>query len=270
MEAVLMKRRGGVGYITLNRPEKHNSMNHQMVAEIVEALRIYDADEDVKVIVLKGAGKSFCAGYDMSPDKKPFTTFPEWRKEGVDSNKMDYGIWDNKKPVIAQVHGYCLAGGCDLMLCCDFTIAADNTIFSEPELEFSTHPSFLILPYIVPIKEAKYLLFTGERIGVEEGRRLGMVQKVFSLETLEEETFAIANKIAKLSSPAMDLLKKNINKAAELAGMRQMMYWSEESFVASKMQLSDVAKKFFAMAESEGMQAAIKWRTKYFADGASV
>lgn len=266
MNYVLMEKKDGVGYISLNRPEKHNAMNHGMVAEIVEALSLYDKDEEVSCIVLRGEGKSFCSGYDMSPDKKPFTTYDEWRKEAVDSNAMDWGIWDNRKMVIASVKGYCLAGGCDLMLCCDMTISADNAVFSEPELEFSTHPSFLILPYIVPLKVAKYMLVTGERFNAEEAKDLGMVNKIVTLDDLDKETHLLAKKVAKLYSPAMQYLKRSINMTREIAGLRNMIDVSEEYFTASKMQLSPLAKKFFEIAEKDGMKAAIEWRTAYFAE----
>ena len=265
MDTIVMERRGRVGYITLNRPEKHNAMNHEMVAEITEALSLYDKDDEVAVIVLRGAGKSFCGGYDLSPDKKPYTTIPEWRKEGVDSNLMDLAIWDNRKVVIASVQGFCLAGGSDLMLSCDITIAAENAVFSEPELEFSTHPSFLILPYIVSLKDAKYMLFTGERFNAEEAKQMGMVNKVVPTEGLEAETIALANKVARMAGPAMEMLKKSLNKTAEFAGMRNMIYLSQESFASSKVQPTEVTRRFFELAEKESMQAAIRWRTAYFA-----
>lgn len=267
MNEILKERKGSVGYITLNRPEKHNAMNHELVSALIEAMANYDRDEQVHVIVIRGAGKSFCGGYDLSPDQKPYTTIPQWREEGMMANRMDLSIWDSRKVVIASVQGFCLAGGCDLMLSCDLTVAADNAVFSEPELEFSTHPSFLLLPYIVPLKEAKYMLFSGERFGAGDAKRLGMVNKVVPAEELEAETERLANKVAGMYGPAMELVKRSLNKKAELAGMRELIYMSQESFSSSKVQPTEATARFFEIAKKEGMQAAIRWRTAFFASG---
>lgn len=266
METVLMEVKNRVGVITLNGPEKLNAFNHKMVAELTQAFKEMDADERVHVILLKAAGRCFGAGYDVSPDAKPFTTIKEWRKEGVDSNAMMYAAWDNKKPVIAQVHSYCFGGACDLVMACDLAICSDDAIFSVPEIQFNTHPSFLIMPYTVMMKNAKMMLMTGDRFSAEEAKEFGIVNKVVPKDSLEEEVEMLAAKLVKVPTPAMESCKKSINQTYEMAGMRNAIFMSEEAFAAVKVQQTPESKKFFEIAETEGMKAAFKWRDEYFED----
>jgi len=263
---VLLEKKGRVGYIVLNRPEKHNSMNQEVIEGVKEAIKKHNEDDSVKVIVLRGNGKSFGAGYDLSPGVWPFTTIEGWRKSGENANAMGVGIWESRKIVIASVHGYCLAGAFDLTLCCDITIAADNAVFQQPDLEFGSHPAFLIMPYIVPIKDAKYMFFTGEKIDAVEAKRMHIINKIVPADKLEEETYKLANRISRIASPSMEMMKMSINKSVELAGFRNLLYISSNSFASGKMQLTEQSKHFFEISEKEGMRAAIKWREKMFVD----
>lgn len=266
METILVEVKSRIGYITLNRPDKLNAFNHKLVAELTEAFHQLDQDEEVNVIVLKAAGRCFGSGYDISPAAKPFTTIKEWRKEGVDSNQMMYGAWDSKKPVIAQVQSYCFGGACDLVMSCDLAICSDDALFSVPEIQFNTHPSMLIMPYTMLMKNAKMLLMTGDRIDAEEARSIGLVNKVVPREDLEAEVEALAKKLVKIPTPALQGCKKSINQIYEMAGMRNAIYMSEEAFAAVKVQQTPESKKFFEIADKDGMKAAFNWRDAYYAD----
>ncbi len=267
-ENVLMEKQEGVGYITLNRPEKRNALDAETVEGVVRALRAFEEDDEVKVMVLRGNGPAFCAGYDLAaPALAKLEGIEPWRKECTGNHRMAMGIWDSRKPVIASVHGFAMAGGCDITLTCDITIAAEGTVFGEPDLEFGTHPSFSVLPYLMPLKEAKYYYLTGEPFDAQEALRLNVVNKVVPAEELARETARIAKRIARMSCPAMGMLKKTLNKSAELAGFRTYVDISVEGFSAAKVLMTDVHKKFFGVIEEKGMKAAVAWRNRYYETG---
>jgi len=265
---VLLEKREGVGYITLDRPQKRNALDAETVEGVVEGITAFSQDDEVKVMVLRGNGPAFCAGYDLSaPALQKLDGIDDWRRECVSNHRMAMGIWDSPKPVIASVHGYAMAAGTDITLTCDITIAADNAIFGEPDLEFGTHPSFSVLPYVMPLKEAKYYYFTGDRFDAYEALRLNVVNKVVPFENLAEETDRVARRIARMACPAMYMLKKTLNKSAELAGFRNYIDFSVEGFAAAHELLTDAHKKFFSIIESDGMKAAINWRNRYYETG---
>lgn len=265
MNTLLLEIDKRVATITLNRPDKLNAFNHELVAELTQVLHELDENDEVNVIVLKGSGRCFGSGYDVTPSDKPYTTVAEWRKEAVDSNVMMYGAWDNRKPVIAQVHGYCFGGACDLVMSCDLAVCADNAVFSVPELQFGTHPSMLLMPYTMLMKHAKMVLMAGDRIGAEDAARIGLVNQVVPAEKLDEAVQELAAKLVKVPTPALQACKKTINKIYELAGMRSAMFMSEEAFAAVKVQHTPESDKFFEIADQDGMKAAFKWRDAYFA-----
>ena len=261
---IILLKKSGIGYITLNRPSKRNAIDANTVAEFVEGINIFSQDSEVKVVVLRGNGPAFCAGYDLSaPALQKLDGIDDWRRECVSNHRMAMGIWDSPKPVIASVHGYAMAAGTDITLTCDITIAADNAIFGEPDLEFGTHPSFSVLPYVMPLKEAKYYYFTGEQFDAYEALRLNVVNKVVPFENLAQETDRVAHRIARMACPAMYMLKRTLNKSAELAGFRNYIDFSVEGFASAHELLTDAHKKFFSIIESDGMKAAINWRNRY-------
>lgn len=270
MNTLLLNIDRRVATVTLNRPDKLNAFNHELVAELTKTLRELDQNDQVNVIVLKGAGRCFGSGYDVTPSDKSYTTVAEWRKEAVDSNVMMYGAWDNRKPVIAQVHGYCFGGACDLVMSCDLAICADNTEFSVPELQFGTHPSMLLMPYAMLMKHAKMVLMAGGRIGAGDAVRIGFVNQAVPAEKLDETVQELAAKLVKVPTPALQGCKATVNKIYELAGMRQSMYMSEEAFAAVKMQHTPETDRFFEIADRDGMKAAFKWRDAYFAGEAAL
>lgn len=265
MNTLLLNIERRIATITLNRPEKLNSFNHKLVSELTQALHELDKNKDVHVIIIKGAGRCFGSGYDITPSDKPYTTVEEWRKEAVDSNVMMYGVWDNCKPVIAQVHGYCFGGACDLLMCCDLAICSEDALFSVPEVQFNSHPSMLIMPYTMLMKQAKMVLMAGDRIGAEEARRIGLVNEVVPQNKLDETVRALAEKLVKYPTPSLQRCKKTINKIYELAGLRHAMYMSEEAFASVKMEHTPESDRFFEIAGEKGTKAAFKWRDAYFA-----
>ena len=200
---------GKIARIILNRPEKRNALNDVLLREIPEALYELDQDDEVRVIILSGAGSGFCAGADMM-----FLTESRGimasRKEKAGVGNMLATIGKIGKIVIAQVHGFALAGGFGLAVASDLTIVAENTVLGMPEIKRALFPMNIMSPICrsMPRKKAIELLFTGDNISPQDALEAGLVNRVVSLSDLEQASRELAEKIAKYS-PATIRLGKN-------------------------------------------------------------
>lgn len=264
-ETVIMEKRGKVGTIILNRPNKLNTLTDGILNDAYAAVTELGADEEIRVIIIKGAGRAFCAGYDLSPREKPFETVLDWRGHAEHGSRLMFSIWNCRKPVIAQIHGHCLGGGCDLAMVCDFTIAAEHTMIGEPEIQFNSAPPFGIMPYILGMKKTKELLLTGDRITATEAERIGLITRVVPDDQLEKEVQELANKLIKIPVPAMMLNKEAINRSYEMSGFTNSIHYGEGIFSTILMSETPEAARFFEISNKEGMAAAFKWRDAYFA-----
>ena len=203
-ETVLYECLKNIGYITLNRPEKHNALSSQLLDDIDAVFDYAEADNNAKVIVLKGAGKSFCSGFDLN--QSYYITPPE----GGWKYKNSYNILNNKifakyprilnfpKPTIAQVHGYCTDAGCYLQLLCDITVAAEDAVLGHPAQLWGGAQSLPLWQFYLGIKKARYLLMSGRRISGKEAAEMGLVSISVPREDLEAEVNKLAAEIAKI------------------------------------------------------------------------
>ena len=207
--------RGRVAIITLNRPKALNALSNEVVDELAEALRGFDADENVGAIVLTGSEKAFAAGADIG-------AMSGWSY--MDVYKADYlgGNWESlrriRKPVIAAVSGYALGGGCELAMLCDIIIAADTAKFGQPEIKLGVIPGFggtQRLPRAVSKAKAMDLVLTACMMDAEEAERAGLVSRVVPAEKLLEEAIDAATVIASMSLPSVIMAKECINQAYE-------------------------------------------------------
>ena len=167
---VLIEDIGPVRRLTMNRPEALNALSAGLIAALSSAFRDAGEDPGVRVIILRGAGRAFCAGYDLTEDASGgVLDARRWHEDLSHSTAAMLEILDNPKPVIAQVHSYCLAGGTDLMLACDLAVAADDAYFGYVDVRFGSGVVSMFLPWVVGVRKAKELLFTGEdRIPADE------------------------------------------------------------------------------------------------------
>ncbi|MGH2696968.1 MAG: enoyl-CoA hydratase/isomerase family protein, partial [Actinomycetota bacterium] len=167
MSALLEDDVGPVRRLTLNRPDVLNALSTELVDALSDALGRAANDEEVRVLVIRGAGRAFCAGYDLKEEAEQHAEHgvPDeagWREELTGSVERMLELFDHPKPVIAQVHGYCLGGGCDLMMMCDLAVASDDALFGEPEIRCGSGVVTMVMPWLIGARNATELLLTGE------------------------------------------------------------------------------------------------------------
>jgi enoyl-CoA hydratase len=212
--------------ITLNRPEKRNALNNAIRGEIYSALEQADANPDVRVSILRGAGKCFSAGYDLgsnNAEAQPFHTAGgdgNWARHVVEGH---FRVWDLQKPVIAQVHGYCLAGGSELAASCDLVYVADDAQIGYPPVRLMSPPDMQYHPWMVGMRQAMELMLTGDAISGVEAARIGFANRAYPADQLEKSVIEIAERIAKIPTDLQQLNKRSVHRAMEIMGMRAAM-----------------------------------------------
>ncbi|WP_031314136.1 short-chain-enoyl-CoA hydratase [Caldanaerobacter subterraneus] len=245
----------GIATITINRPKALNALNTETLEELENVLEVLQNDDEVKVIVITGAGeKAFVAGADIS-EMKDMSVF-EAKKFAELGQKVFRKIELMKKPVIAAVNGYALGGGCELALACDIRIASRNAKFGQPEVGLGIIPGFggtQRLPRIVGVSKAKELIYTGDMIDAEEALRIGLISKVVEQDKLLEEAYGIAKKIMSKGLVAVSLAKEAINKSLEVDIDSGMEY-----------EANAFAMCFGTQDQKEGMVAFLEKRAPKF------
>jgi len=207
--------------LTLNRPAKRNALSNALRGEIFAALEAADRDPEVRVIVLRGAGTCFSSGYDLtSLGPLPFHTAGgqgQWARHVVEGC---FRIWDLAKPVLAQVHGWCLAGGSELAFACDLVYVADDAQIGYPAVRTMSPPDNQYHAWIMGMRAAMELMLTGDSISGVEAVRLGYANRAFPLDRLEAETLAMAERIAKVDPELAQLNKRLVHRQMEAMGIR--------------------------------------------------
>ena len=203
-----------VGVITLNRPSALNALNRQLMLEVVEAATAFDADPEVRCIIIAGSHRAFAAGADIK-EMQPLE-YP-----GVYVDDL-FRLWDRlaevRTPLIAAVAGQALGGGCELAMICDILIAADNAKFGQPEIRLGVIPGIggsQRLTRAVGKAKAMDMCLTGRTIGAEEAERAGLVARIVPVDDLLTEAVATASKIAAFSGPVAMMVKESVNRAFE-------------------------------------------------------
>lgn len=249
-----------VATITLNRPEKMNAMSHQLRAELFHALKHSDLNKDINVIVIKGAGRCFTAGYDltgMGSDE------PDLGSQFVDTSGVThwaryvvqqwFQIWDLGKVVIGQLHGYALAGGSELASMCDLLVSTPDCQIGYPPMR-SMGVDMLWFPWNLPMRKAMELAVTGDSMTGEEAYRLGMVNYCVDQEDIDEFTAVFAERVALMNWQLATQYKRATKKAYEIQGIRTALD-GQALFAYHRVSESDfardMAKKFGSMPLKE-------------------
>lgn len=215
--------RPGIRRISLNRPDKRNALCNPLREELFNSLEEADADSEVKVIVLSGAGSCFCAGYDLSYNNREDMPYHSSKNDGFWPRHVVEGafkIWDLATPVIAQVHGYCLAGGTELAASCDLVYVANDAKIGYPVVRSMSPPDNQIFPWLMGMRHAMEMMLTGESIDGETAVKQGFANRSFDVKSLEEEVLKIAEKVAKVPSDLQAINKRAVHRQMEAMGMR--------------------------------------------------
>ena len=260
---------GRVGIVTLNRPEKLNAITPDLRRLLVERFHEADADSSTGVVVLRAEGRSFCAGYDIGPNPARAARRGNalaWHESLTEDVELEMTPWDMRKPVIASVQGHCLGGGCEMVMMCDVTIAADDALFGEPEIRFSNVGPALIMPFIVGLKRAREMLYLGDPIDAQTALSYGMVNRVVPRTELQTATMKFARRMALISSEALMATKLAINRGADAAGFRNAIRAGLDVLAPLYAARTEVGMKFDEIREKEGLGAALRWRAGQFAE----
>lgn len=213
----------GIRRLTMNRAEKRNALNNALRGAILDALIAADQDPEVKVTILRGAGPSFSAGYDLSANnavEQPYYTAAgagQWARHVVEGWMK---IWDLAKPVIAQVHGHCLAGGSELATCCDLVYVAEDANIGYPAVRLMSPPDNQFHPWLMGMRSAMEMMLTGDGISGTEAAAKGFANRAFPAEMLEAEVLKIAARVALIPTELNQINKRSVHRAMEAMGLR--------------------------------------------------
>ncbi len=209
--------------ITLNRPDKRNPLSNELRGEIFHALDLADRDPEIGCTVIRGAGPSFSAGYDLKSDTskdQPFYTaggIGNWPRHVVDGFLH---MWDLGKPVIAQVHGFCLAGGTELATACDLVYVAEDAQIGYPVVRSISPPDNQFYPWIVGLRRAMELMLTGDAMSGLEAVESGFANRAFPADELDSRVLEIAVRVAKVPSDVQQFNKRAVHRQMEIMGIR--------------------------------------------------
>ena len=253
---------GPIRRFTLNRPQALNALNGELLDALMSALDRAATEPSVRVVVLRGAGRAFSSGYDLNEDAEGGSMDSAgWHRVLKHDNERMLAILDHPKPVIASVHGYCLAGGTDLMLACDLAVASDDAYFGYVDVRFGSGVVSMFLPWVVGSRAAKELLFTGEdRLTAAEAHRIGLVNRVVPREGLDAATLTLAEEIAKNEPWVVQATKRSVNRVWEVAGFRAAMEANLEIDVMIESADLPAREEFRRITQEQGLKAAIAWR----------
>jgi len=234
---IIYEKKGRLVVITINRVEKLNAMGNTTAREIMDSLKDADMDDEVRAIIITGAGRAFSTGVDASEfvemAKEKFK-FYKGRKRTLEIYQLFKEVEETLKPTIAAVNGYALGGGFELALACDMIVASENAQFGFPEVTLAGIPGAggtQRLPRIIGNNRAKELIFTGKRITAQEGYQLGFVNKVVKPEELLNEATKLADTIANNAPISIILSKVAINKGTEMGMDYGLSYENDLSFL---------------------------------------
>ncbi len=252
--------------ITLNRPAKRNALSNLLRTELFAALEKADTDDSTRVIIIRGAGSCFSAGYDLTQntaEHQPYHTaggYGNWPRHVTDGCCR---IWDLAKPVIAQVHGYCLAGGTELASSCDLVYVAEDAQIGYPAVRSISPPDNQFYPWVIGMRRSMEMMLTGDSINGIEAVQYGFANRAFALDRLEEGVLEVAARVALIPPDIQQINKRAVHRQMEIMGIRAGIRAGTELQYLSM--LTDSARAFKA-ATKESLTKALSDRDGKFGD----
>jgi len=273
---IIYEKKGPIAYITLNRPEKLNALatpppSPCLMDEWEDAVMDVDSDDNIRVCIIKGAGRGFSSGYDIgpNPDRPESIINREMNMEKYDrmahhQMRYFYYLWDNRKPFIAQVHGFCLAGANDMSGFCDISVAAENAVFGYPVVRQGDITTTQIWPWLIGMKHTRELMYTGNMISAQQAYDWGLVNKVVPLDKLEEEVHKYAEAICNMPAMSVRLAKVSVNQQFEIMGIRPAIRQHKELKLLAGLTMGPEKVQYQKIFQEEGLKAALEWRDSRF------
>ena len=249
--------------VSLNRPDKMNAMDEALSDRLDEVVREAGADPKVRAMILTGRGKAFSAGYDLKGDD--FEMDAEgWREDIAANCRRLRTIWEAPIPVIAAVNGYALAGGLELMMACDLSIAAEDALLGEPEVRHVSAPPSLMLPWTVPMRHARWLMYTGDMIDGREAARIHLVNRAVPADRLMEEAARLARKLARIPGSAIKFAKAALNRQQEIAGLGDS--WAYNMETTATLHASEPGRHWMRLLKEHSLRDFLALREAPFKD----
>ncbi len=274
-DVVKYEKNGRIATITLNRPEKYNTLRREVIHGLEAALREANRDNSVRVIVLQGAGDSFCGGFDFSNGLEHYEGI---REENYDPGMDVYnvanaytsyittfmGLWRGLKPTIAKVHGYCVGGGSELALCADIVIASDDARIGTPYSRvWGCHLTGMWV-YRLGLAKAKYYALTGEWISGREAAEIELINFSYPLEELDDRVQALAEKLAGIPLTQLSAMKLIVNQAYDNMGLQGTQTLGP--ILDGIMRNTPDGRAFVRHARDKGVKSAVTERDRPFGD----
>ncbi len=267
-ENVIYEKKDRIARLTLNRPQKLNAMSRALLREFDAIIAELQQDKDTHVLVIKGTGRAFCSGFDLTDPERAdhegestVSTLLEEREGGIRAMARWFRLWEIPQAVIAQVHGYCLAGGCELAMMCDLTVAAEDAVIGYPVARMGASPR-QIWPWLIGLKRSKELLFTGDSVSGKEADRIGMINRAVPAAQLEEEVNKLAFKISQMPLDLIRLHKTGVNRTYEIMGIRNAVNYGLELHAFGHV--TDSRESFESAVKHKGLKNALEARDKPF------
>jgi enoyl-CoA hydratase len=270
--------------IQLNRPEKMNALSHNLRAELFDALKDFEMDPEVRVIIIRGSGRAWSAGYDLSgiqrtEDERDYVdrrsglpnVGPIHPGQGQWPQHLLSGywqIWELTKPVIAQVHGFCLAGGTELATMCDLMFVAEDAIIGYPPVRAMTPVDIIYHPWHMHQRKVRELLYTGDSVTGKEAVEIGWANRAYPVSELAAKTEAFAERIANIDSAMLQMTKRQVNRVYEIMGFRTSLQVGGDLQELGRTRPG--GGEFGRIAREKGLKAALDWRDGPFQDYGSL
>ncbi len=280
-EQILYEPKGPIAYLTLNRPEKLNALSNELRGEMVHALKEAEFDAAVGVVVIRGAGRAFSSGYDIgggraAGESSPFvhhrsrlpdvgSTRPGPSEWAHHVNETNWLIWNLYKPVIAQVHGYCLAGGTELASICDFRLVAEDARIGYPPVRAMTTMDMMWAPWHLPMAKAREMAYLGDTMTGEEAARWGWANRAVPAGELDETVEWFAGRLAQIDHEMLTFSKRSVNRAYEIMGIKTALDAGADIQALSAMR--PMGGVFGRISQKYGLKEALEWRDGPFGDG---
>ena len=252
--------------LTLNRPEKLNAMSQKLLGELDLVMSEFESDDNASVLIIRGAGRAFCAGYDLQPTQRAGSGFTVHNDRLGLQKMVDrwQRLWSLPKPVIAQVHGYCLAGATELAGHCDIVFASDDAQFGHPAgRSLGILPTLSMWPILMGPRKAKEYFFTGDYMGAQEALDWHLVNRVIPKDKLEAETLEYARRVAGVPLELLALHKSAVNRYLEIQGFRALEQSAADIDCIAHQ--TEAAKNFMRTSREKGLKEALGERDRPFA-----